>query len=87
MVNINKKTFEIFELIKYQELSFFILQRAINNKIGVNLGGNVFELCLDRFRYITQSINFELIDNPMDINAEILFSGDNVKTFACVNKY
>ena len=51
------KAFGIFDLlnkeiklIKKVDLSFYIIQKAIDNGVGVNLGGNVFNLCLDRFK-------------------------------------
>jgi hypothetical protein len=82
------KAFGIFDLlnkeiklIKKVDLSFYIIQKAIDNGVGVNLGGNVFNLCLDRFKNIGQRISFEFIDNPMDINAQVLFNGDGVEIF------
>jgi hypothetical protein len=79
----NKK----FELIKESDLSFYIMQKAIDNKIGVNLGGNVFKSCLGRFKNVLSKIPFELIDDLIDINAEVLFSGDGVNISVCGERY
>ena len=59
-------------------LSFRLLELSVKYKIGLVLGGNA------RFREIrlndtARRIRFDLTDDPLDPNAECLFSGDNVE--------
>ena len=66
------------ELKTEVELSFLISTIALQNKFGINLGGNIFPGFLKIGNEYSKKIYFELTDDPMDINAECLFAGDNV---------
>ncbi len=60
------------------QISFLVIECAIKNKIGINLGGNIASCFKGRVKDLTEKIPFELTDDPMDINAECLFKGDGV---------
>ena len=57
--------------------SFEIVVLSANHGIGINLGGNVNSY-LD---YKTENtyIKYELLDNPLDVNAQGLFMGDGIE--------
>lgn len=54
------------------QLCFFVTKVATKNKIGIKLGGNIFSGFLKKFKTLSGKILFELIDGPMDVNAECL---------------
>lgn len=66
------------EVKKQADISFLIAEKAIKNKIGINLGENIFSGFLRTYERSTKRIPFELTDDPMDINAECLFTGEYV---------
>lgn len=61
------------------QLSFEITNIAVENRIGILVGGNaVFELPQEPSAK-NGELQFRLLDDPMTNVAEILFSGDGVK--------
>ncbi|KKP24383.1 MAG: hypothetical protein SZ59_C0002G0229 [candidate division TM6 bacterium GW2011_GWF2_28_16] len=57
--------------------AFYITKIGIQNKIGINCGGNIAKNFSDILKNSTQDeFIFEITDDPMDINSENLFSGD-----------
>jgi len=62
------------------ELSFLIVEIAIKNKFGVNLGGNIFSGFRKKYEKSSKKIFIlEITDDPLDINAECLFAIDGLK--------
>jgi hypothetical protein len=78
-----EKKLEITEIV---DLSFYITRKALDNKIGIILGGNVKESIVYRDVPKSHSIRFRITDDPSDNNAESLFIGDNVKLFVGENR-
>ncbi|MBU4270174.1 hypothetical protein KJ644_01695 [Candidatus Dependentiae bacterium] len=73
-IELTEKNIILDEII---DLSFFITGLGIKYRIGTNFGGNIAPV----FSKISQGLKknemiFEITDDPMDINAENLFSGD-----------
>lgn len=67
-------------------LSYRLLDLAIKHKIGLQQGGNAkFQMENHSEETNSLSIPFDLTDDPLDNNAECLFSGNNIKIY--VNKY
>lgn len=58
------------------KISFLVVECATRNKLGVKLGGNVFPNFLKNIKSLSGLMPFELADDPMDVNAECLFSGE-----------
>ncbi len=84
------KVFGILELnkgLKLDEeidLSFLVVAIAIKNKFGVNLGGNIFSGFRKKYGRSSKKIFiFEITDDPLDINADSLFIGDNIGEYIC----
>lgn len=83
------KALGIFELTstiaveQRTEIAFWMTKEAINNKIGINLGANVFCGWLDANKFDQNEVRFEITDDPLDINAEVLFLGDGIKYSVC----
>jgi len=69
-------------LNKKIELSFFITGLGVKYTIGTNFGGNISGVFSDILKNLKNNeIIFELTDDPMDVNADILFLGDGVNYF------
>ena len=61
------------------ELSFLVVEMAIKNKFGINLGGNIFSGFRKKYEKSSKKIFiFEITDDPLDINAECLFTGNYI---------
>ena len=60
------------------QIFFGVVENAIKNKFGVNLGGNVSSSFRKSIKNLSEKIPFELIDNPMDVNATGLFAGNGI---------
>lgn len=70
---------EINDLVK---MSFLMTSIATQNRIGIKLGGNVSLVFEERLKDLNKlTITFELTDDPLDINAEVLFSGEGVANY------
>ena len=78
----NIKIFGVFNL-KNQELPiekekmdlcFFIVQEATKNKLGILVGYNVAETFRDKFEHFRGIIPIELTNNPLESNANDLFT-------------
>ena len=69
------------EISQLVDLYFKITKLSYENKIGIRLGGNATEFARNKFNQNTCGIIFDISDDPLDFNAEILFSGDNCKIF------
>ena len=66
------------------DFSFKITELGAKNKIGTSFGGNIATAFLDKIQKSgTNEIFFELTDDPIDVNAEVLFLGDGVRYFDC----
>jgi len=73
-IELNEKYVGYDEII---DLSFFITELGVKYRIGSNFGGNIATV----FSKILQDLKkneviFEITDDPMEINAENLFSGN-----------
>lgn len=75
----NKK----FPLHEEIDFCFFVARKAIEKKIGIKFWGNVSEQFRIGVENLQEKIPFELLDNPMKVDAECLFVGDGVKV--CVD--
>lgn len=64
-------------------LAFQLMGLALDEKIGLLLGGNAtYAISLTHDVKLTNRLLlFDIIDSPLDNNAECLFIGDNVKVF------
>ncbi len=58
------------------EMAFWMTQEAINNKIGINLGGNIFSGWLSKNNFDRDEMPYEITDDPLDVNVDLLFVGD-----------
>jgi hypothetical protein len=63
-------------------LSFSIVEIATKNRLGIKLGGNVSLSFMKKFKDLSEKILFELMDDPMDLNAECLFTGDGIEMYS-----
>lgn len=64
------------------DLSFFIIKTSCQYGIGCQLGGNVSKNVYDRFYSEEPSILFQITDDPLDINADVLFSIDGIQIYS-----
>lgn len=60
------------------ELSFALTIVAAKNRIGVKLGGNVSQHIRRELGELASAVPFELMDDPLDVNAHCLFMADGV---------
>lgn len=67
------------QLDKQIGLSFLIVEQAAKNKIGIKIGGNVDPNYTKKFDNMMRKLPFELMDDPIDINAECLFIGNGIE--------
>ncbi|MFH1461433.1 MAG: hypothetical protein ABIF12_00585 [bacterium] len=64
-------------LDKKIDLSFYFLSLAVKFRLGINLGGNIARVFWVKLEDLDKNVIIgELLDNPIDVNAENLFSGD-----------
>ena len=69
-------------IMRRDQISFFTVEAATKNRIGIKLGINVFPGFLKKFKVLSGKILFELIDDPMDVNAECLFMGNGIGVYS-----
>ncbi len=73
-LKLNNENINLDEKIDF---SFEITGLAVKHKIGTNFGGNISSAFSDLLKSLKKDeILFELTDDPMDINAENLLSGE-----------
>ncbi len=60
------------------DISFLITEKAMDNKLGINFERNIFDGFMKNYFYRLNEIPFELTNDPMDINADDLFSCDYI---------
>jgi hypothetical protein len=63
------------------EFSFQVNKLALENKIGIKLGWNVWPDFRKEYKNQNNVLPFEFIDSPLSDVAQILFSGDGVRLF------
>ena len=63
-------------------LYFFIVDKATSSGIGIILGPKVFSGFLQKRKHSLWEIPFELADDPTDVNAECLFTGDGIEMYS-----
>ncbi len=61
------------------QLSFLVVEKAISHKIWIKFGELVFTGFMKKCVQSSWIIPFELVDYPMDVNAELLFTGDGIE--------
>ncbi len=71
--------FDTDKRLDMTESSFNITSLAIKYKFGIKLGGNATSYLVEPTALENRKILYELIDDPMDVNAQCLFSGDNIE--------
>lgn len=59
---------------------------AAQNGIMVKFGGNVWPEILKQYSNVPDCLVYELVDDPLDTDAETLFIGDGVKLFVNDNR-
>jgi len=72
-------SFEFNKKINMTNSSFDITSIAVKHKLGIKLGGNATSFLIKSTTRCEERISYELIDDPMDVNAQCLFSGDNIE--------
>lgn len=61
------------------DLAFIMVECATKNRIGIKVGGNLAQKEIQKYGNLLNKLPFELMDDPMDINAECLFSGEGIE--------
>ncbi|MBT3363084.1 MAG: hypothetical protein HN929_02090 [Chloroflexi bacterium] len=61
------------------ELAFKTSTMAMMNRIGIRMGMSMWQLYYDEYKDRSDCLPFELIDDPITNDAQVLFIGDNVK--------
>ena len=74
-LTINDNTMQVSQEVL---ISFLIVETAMKNKLGVNLGGSITHTFLERCKKVNGVIPFELTDNPMETNVNCLFMGRGI---------
>lgn len=72
-------SFEFNKNINMTESSFDITKIAVKHKLGIKLGGNAASYLIKPITGCEEKLPYELLDDPMDVNAQCLFSGDNIE--------
>jgi len=72
-------SFEFNKKINMANSSFDITSIAVKHKLGIKLGGNAASYLIKPITGCEEKISYELLDDPMDVNAQCLFSGDNIE--------
>lgn len=72
-------SFEFNNKINMTNSSFDITSIAVKHRLGIKLGGNAASYLIKPITGCEEKISYELLDDPMDVNAQCLFSGDNIE--------
>lgn len=64
-------------------VAYTLIDLSVKHRVGFKLGGNATRSPSNDLTKSRKGICFDLMDDPLDVNAERLFIGDGIKLIVC----